>query len=433
MEIVGSIALGIVMRIRNKFAAALLGLICILAAGTPSLAAVVQRVNNEKCGIALTGQIEKGDLDKLTALAVYYSVTSAVCLDSPGGSFSEAIEISKYLYENGFGTYVGNDARCLSACAIVFMFGNFSTEVGPTANRTIHVNGKVGFHRPTVAAIQSAKYGSEDVEHAFDLALESIWRFFQLANQPMRGRRSQATAFPADLFENMISRKGPTGFFYLDQIQSALQWDIEVDGLRRLDRFGSEALYNVCNNYIRQQQGTKKDPLSYQEMLRLLGRTPVILVNASTDGKANNFYYKVRSDFIQEEIYPLDCSFPGDSEALRRIPESICLDMAAELEFRVGKDPTCAQDELRMDSIDPRLMIFSPRTRIDEANTVSLRLETSGGPIATADPLRPESTQSAKNTLHSQCVPQNPNLFVVNVNEFANVRASPSFGGAIVA
>jgi hypothetical protein len=92
--------------------------------------------------LALSGQIFKGDYDKVVAfLKAHQPFLESFILNSPGGDADEAIRIGrlfrKYLIETN--AHVGGDLilTCASACALIWFGG-------------VHRDSKVGVHRPQI-------------------------------------------------------------------------------------------------------------------------------------------------------------------------------------------------------------------------------------------------------------------------------------------
>lgn len=120
------------------------------------------------CIATMTGIIETGDLQKLKALRLdrlqrktfwddHYQDRSpgrthiTLCLNSDGGNFVEAIKIADHLISEGIVTRIDAGARCLSACAWIFLGGTWlritdTWEDQRYVARYLHVTGKLGLH-----------------------------------------------------------------------------------------------------------------------------------------------------------------------------------------------------------------------------------------------------------------------------------------------
>ena len=109
--------------------------------------------------IEVSGQIKKGDTDKLIALVNelgfsnclrenYCPVNNTIAFNSPGGSLTEAIKMGQYISSQNFATFVDQGARCESACVFAFLAGFTNYEGFFYPRRYVHAGGKLGVHQP---------------------------------------------------------------------------------------------------------------------------------------------------------------------------------------------------------------------------------------------------------------------------------------------
>ncbi|MEX0343946.1 MAG: hypothetical protein AB3N20_03420 [Rhizobiaceae bacterium] len=102
-----------------------------------------------ECSHLFSGKIERGDLvNYLQELSERQEGVFRLCLNSPGGSLSEVLEVAK---EFSFRTRVRSGDRCESACAILFMFGLGFGANSPFPDRMMDPGAKLGFHSPFIA------------------------------------------------------------------------------------------------------------------------------------------------------------------------------------------------------------------------------------------------------------------------------------------
>jgi hypothetical protein len=88
--------------------------------------------------ITITGKIEKGDgfaFRNLIKGKEHSHVT--VGLNSSGGNFEAGLAIAEAVYYSQFKTLVGDDWRCTSMCAVIWLAGS---------TRYYHAKAKIGFH-----------------------------------------------------------------------------------------------------------------------------------------------------------------------------------------------------------------------------------------------------------------------------------------------
>ncbi|GGF53827.1 hypothetical protein SAMN05216376_102123 [Mameliella alba] len=228
------------------------------------------------CLIALEGQIAEGDSDRLLALlrqaaslpryanTIYVNEDPAggtpnvaiyepmnLCLDSPGGALTEAMALTR-LVHGTLGTVIRAGARCESACALVFMAGSHSTETdfGVSVNRFLHVDGRLGFHAPSLT-VPEGRYDAATVARAYEISVavsELIFRnLVTYRFAPSLAARMHAT--PA------------TDMHYVTRVEEAARWDIGILGIAPPTRISDAAIRNGCNNlYLKVQDQMTSDP-----------------------------------------------------------------------------------------------------------------------------------------------------------------------------
>lgn len=158
-----------------------------------SQAADVRVVNSRNCYALLSGTIEKGDAAKVEAAFSSEAaqkilwdrnsnVRNALCLDSPGGSYGEAVRIMKFLIgqwpePDGFrtiGTVVDKGMRCEYACAIAFLGGSTNpAEMNFMEDRVLHENGVLSFGLPPLHS-GTGDASRSDLEGAYNESVEAI-------------------------------------------------------------------------------------------------------------------------------------------------------------------------------------------------------------------------------------------------------------------
>jgi hypothetical protein len=135
---------------------------CALALPSGSRAADVIPVNTgSPCHIRLVGETSSGDAkrieDAFSAAIERRPIkindplenSTVMCLDSPGGSYIEALSIMDLLKDRGIGTVIERESRCYSACAFIFMAGQVQADEGMSYPwRQMHFAGRLGFHAP---------------------------------------------------------------------------------------------------------------------------------------------------------------------------------------------------------------------------------------------------------------------------------------------
>ena len=137
--------------------------------------------------IVVSGQIEKGDADKLRQMIeATTGYIDGIVFNSPGGNFLEGFRIAeavRYSLEsqdpNVGGVYVLGGEACLSACAIAFALSVDLAHPGVPDTRYIEDGARVGFHMGLLPAEKADEVGrvgdvlnlSYDITGAFNRLL----------------------------------------------------------------------------------------------------------------------------------------------------------------------------------------------------------------------------------------------------------------------
>lgn len=199
---------------------------------------------NIGCSHRYTGTVEAGDVSKFNIVKSDQTIT-VICLDSPGGSFAEAIKIGEYLRENNIGTLLEEDAKCLSACSLIFMAGSYyAHEVGSLFWRIMHPKSQLGFHVPSLV-VSEGNYQKDSVEKAYQIAMKSIadMIFKLVQKEGFVGGNTIKTA----LMGHMISTPS-NQMFMIDTIDKASRWDIRVEPVTKLGSPTDSQYYHACEN-----------------------------------------------------------------------------------------------------------------------------------------------------------------------------------------
>jgi hypothetical protein len=143
---------------------------CVLPLSIPNVhAATVEETDlKQHCSFTLQGPISDGDFAALreafnrrSPIDPLDQRAGGLCLNSPGGSYDEALKISELLYERGIATVVEDGAECYSACAIIFMAGTAPHHLLPL--RRLSAGGILGFHAPYIS-MPDGQYSNQQVE-----------------------------------------------------------------------------------------------------------------------------------------------------------------------------------------------------------------------------------------------------------------------------
>ena len=117
-----------------------LAMVCILTLSMTGARAADVRTFKEgdgRPGIAITGELLRGDDERFATVAGTVADDATVWLDSPGGSLLAGLHIGTAIRLKGWRTAVPDDATCASACGLMWL-GGIQRSVGRQA--------RVGFH-----------------------------------------------------------------------------------------------------------------------------------------------------------------------------------------------------------------------------------------------------------------------------------------------
>jgi hypothetical protein len=172
--------------------------------------------------------------------------SAAVCLDSDGGSYLEAVAIAELFYERAVATVVDAGMRCYSACALIFMAGRTHGFEADYPNRRLHIGGMLGFHAPYLV-MRGAQYDSSTVELAYRAANLAISRFLRLANK--RGAFSIAEPHVRTSLVEEFLLRDKSDMLIIDSVDKAGRWGISLFGYRS-PGLNKRTAYHACNNML---------------------------------------------------------------------------------------------------------------------------------------------------------------------------------------
>lgn len=186
------------------------------------------------CNLSLTGEIQAGDADQIIARLTKALATwsdegqyghSVLCLNSAGGSLSEAMKIVDFMRDNYIATRLESAARCESACAMIFMAGSFFIHEGGAYKwRVMHPTARLGFHAPSLL-VPDRQYTAGTVSKSYRLALETI--ALTLSNLVQNRGLEDGQQVKPSLLAEML-RTPSDDMMYIDTVDKAGRWGITV-------------------------------------------------------------------------------------------------------------------------------------------------------------------------------------------------------------
>ena len=275
---------------------AIVGLV-LFQAGAAS-GADITKSSKETCVLSLEGEIVPGDFSRLVEIAAKEflgvdgesSARDTICLNSPGGNVTEGVKLAEFFYTNGVGTIIDEGAECYSMCAIMFMMGIAQGPEVTFVNRKLHITGKLGFHRPYLALKDESLVSTKVLAVAHDVALEDMSKIMLLANNLVPW--SNSTMMRPDLIQEMLRHIG-NDFFYIDTVEKAGRFEIELIGLPEQSAPPEERAYYACENSFHWQVGLMKDPVDARKFTKSVTQDEsVVKLLKTSDGTG---YYSVTS------------------------------------------------------------------------------------------------------------------------------------------
>lgn len=281
---------------------------CILAfawlENTGASAAMIERGENI-CTIELKGPIDAGDADRFEAFAKELGLdkqidngegtnpfTTALCLNSSGGSFLEGQRIARLVHEYGIPTRVGENAQCYSSCAFIFMAGRSLGSEYDTPYRTLHIDGKLGFHAPYTQFGADEPIPGGEVNALVRGYNQIVGEFIEFGNY--RSIFDYKPAFSPSLLAKLLTM-GPTESLDVTTLEDVERWSIRLDGAKVAPSFEPRALANVCENFQAWQTDRTSDAggeyLPAQQIATLTGEQngPTRYHRVDTGGLAERY------------------------------------------------------------------------------------------------------------------------------------------------
>lgn len=428
------------MRKRSVFSSALISLAVLLLYVTEARAAEIKMEfrSDTGCNIHLSGEITHGDAENFKEVFSRFKEAEGtrpelqrrfpiLCLDSPGGSLSEAVDIASFLasgIENAI-TYIPSGARCESACAIVFMAGS-KDYYSLSHARLMHPNAKLGFHAPGLL-LDGQAFTAEQIGRSYSLALETAARIFDL--------RRLNLFFPDSLFEEFL-RTPPKSMLYVETVGQAARWNISIFPVAYADPTDPISWLNACSNNIgmqldvEQRDYTKFDFLSVSSEYE--GPTPALPeVKYEPYHMGAHTYYEIQ---MGEGSYCKIYINEKSSEELQFY--SYGNNSTAEFSYLGVRGETGVREVFHSE-----FMFYGAELKLSQLPTRAASLAAQDGPTL---PEHLRNLMSDASTKYAGVFSQKPvfliqscwigtkSAIVTNVSEYVNLRSQPDFTATVV-
>jgi hypothetical protein len=167
------------------------------------------------------------------------TIVPKLCLSSDGGSFSEAVKIIEIiLTSGGVSTYLPPNSNCLSACALIFMFGHVTAyHEDKYFRRVMHVTSRLGFHAPHIKADMSPS-DTEIAERLYRDGVKAVGRLIEIDRNEFLSR---------SLIIEFL-KMGNNQFHFVDTVFRAGAYTIEISGFTWPSVITRRMLHQACDN-----------------------------------------------------------------------------------------------------------------------------------------------------------------------------------------
>lgn len=213
---------------------------------TQSMAADISLEQSDSVStVKVVGEISRGDADNL-GKALKEATTAAhsvvVSLDSPGGSLIEGLQMADLVHQYHVSTYVGSDAKCISACAIIFMGGAKRVGDETIPDRMLHPNGELGFHAPVLPKGMFDAGGNAPAPIAATLERQVLAAALQFAELTDRH------GWQPSLVQAALDARADNQLVSVSTVGDAGRWFIRLDAEQELRLLGVSAAQYLCSN-----------------------------------------------------------------------------------------------------------------------------------------------------------------------------------------
>lgn len=393
------------------------------------------------CNIMLEGVISQGDANRIKEVLdeieernneIFHSgplnaerlssiVSPILCLNSPGGSYAEAIEISRMLLHNEIMgasqviTYIPQNAVCESACSIVFMSGSAGDNIGGTTfGRIMHPTARLGIHAPSLR-LEGSGFSSTEVQKAYNLALRTVSETVKLRQSPFG---PDFHRFPDSFVELFLETPSDT-MSYVETVKQAVRWGISIFPVQFPDTTSPHSWLQAC--YSAEAFFSDSEPGNSQSFSFGAGQGeyegPVPSVPTATAAASPGRYFEHKVNMGEGEECLFDISSgPDEWSTNDNVIMTIVYDTNAGLSFT-------------RDFINPELLFYNPDTAIRNLQTRSSTLSDRTGDTFARflrTQIKPMLTEAVS------CWLTSPTARVTNVNEYVNLRRQPDFSARVI-
>ena len=271
----------------------------------------------------------------------------------------------------------------------------------------MHVTAKLGFHRPSIRLDTDQLFDAEQVERSFDVSTEASLELVRLVGQGI---------LATDLVEEMFSHRGQD-FFYIDTVGKSLRWNIFADGEELPRLIDSRAAFHACTALVQLETTFQATAIPYRPAAVEIIKSP------RADGLSVMMWVTPEPD----KDYAFNCLVGLSPETEQTL--IICGYYGPKLR-RIGP--------FRCDSVGDVSEFFWQPTSF--TSVYALPLDTPLAAMATTSReiearARSEFARSfphGRDAFRRRCVQFQGRVEIGDVQNFATMRAVPSFDAAVV-
>lgn len=228
-----------------------------LFVATSCIASQAFAQENLECDAHYTGLIDAQGVDDFLSRyatevdrsgAPILPLMGVVCLDSPGGNFSEGLRLYDFIERSNAVTYVQGNSECYSACAIAFLAGGTWIGNGNTQNfnaRILELGAELGFHAPFTMFDRDAVFTGEQGNQIFEIAVQALAE----TNSIRQVNRADGPVMNNYIYNGFISTP-PQDFFEIATTADAIFAGIEARGLPFVETVNEQIMTQVCDTAV---------------------------------------------------------------------------------------------------------------------------------------------------------------------------------------
>ncbi|AAV94521.1 hypothetical protein KQ247_14895 [Ruegeria pomeroyi] len=173
----------------------------------------------------------------------------SICLNSSGGSFSEAVQMYDAIKGLGLGTVVPERARCLSACAVVFLGGRMKhwTTMGGNLvtqkRRSLHATAELGVHAPSI------EFELDELDEALppEVLSELITSSYSAAVNENAQLISRLSDNELPILRRILATS-PETMYLFNTVERTLEVEMEILGIRVPKSVVANHVKSSCEN-----------------------------------------------------------------------------------------------------------------------------------------------------------------------------------------